>query len=60
MNLTLRALALNVVPDSQTHAPAENVLVKLARKQGMNTDIRRSGFAVCVSIFSCDYVCLRF
>nr|QDK64589.1 putative Sgd1p [Ganoderma lucidum] len=39
-----------VVPD----APGENALLKLAKKQGMNTDIRRSIFVVLMS--SDDYV----
>jgi nucleolar MIF4G domain-containing protein 1 len=30
-------------------AAAENVLLKLAKKQGMNTDIRRSIFVVLMS-----------
>jgi len=34
-----------VVPD----APGENALLKLAKKQGMNTDIRRSIFVVLMS-----------
>ena len=30
-------------------APSENALLKLAKKQGMNTDIRRSVFVVLMS-----------
>ena len=35
------------VPTPDT--PSENVLLKLAKKQGMNTDIRRSIFVVLMS-----------
>ena len=34
---------------SAPDAPSENVLLKLAKKQGMNTDIRRSIFVVLMS-----------
>ena len=34
---------------STPDAPSENVLLKLAKKQGMNTDIRRSIFVVLMS-----------
>lgn len=36
-------------PESASAAVAENVLLKLAKKQGMNTDIRRSVFVILMS-----------
>ncbi|KZV73019.1 hypothetical protein PENSPDRAFT_649267 [Peniophora sp. CONT] len=41
-------------PENASAAVAENVLLKLAKKQGMNTDIRRSIFVVLMS--SDDYM----
>ena len=42
-------------------APSENALLKLAKKQGMNTDIRRSIFVVLMSseVRSHSYFCSR-
>jgi nucleolar MIF4G domain-containing protein 1 len=37
------------VPTKAPEPAAENVLLKLAKKQGMNTDIRRSIFVVLMS-----------
>ena len=37
-------------------APSENALLKLAKKQGMNTDIRRSIFVVLMSSDVCQLI----
>lgn len=44
-----RATNVQIDPETKETAVDDNVLLKLARKQGMNTDIRRSIFVVLMS-----------